>query len=178
MTLSDLILFGLVFAASAHFISIAVLVARSYARPQPLPKTRPPVTILRPACGIENFIEETLESAFTINYPEFEIVFCVQQETDPIIPVIRRLIAKYPHVSSRLLVGDDRISINPKLNNLVKGWRAAKHDWIVMTDSNVLLAPDYIDQLLARWTDGVGLVCSPPIGSPSAATQKTISNSG
>ena len=84
MTLSDLILFGLVFAASAHFVSIAVLVGRSYLRPSPLPTTRPPVTILRPACGIENYIEETLESAFTINYPEFEIVFCVAAEGDPI----------------------------------------------------------------------------------------------
>jgi len=165
MTLSDLILLCLVFAASAHFISIAVLVARSYARPSPLPSVRPPVTILRPACGIENHIEETLESAFAINYPEFEIVFCVANPLDQIVPVIERLRAKYPHVSSRLLTGDDRISINPKLNNLVKGWREAKYEWIVMTDSNVLLAPDYIDQLLARWTPGVGLVCSPPVGS-------------
>jgi len=165
MTLYDLILFCLVVAASAHFISIAVLVLRSYARPSPLPTKRPPVTILRPACGIENHIEETLASAFAIDYPEFEIVFCVADPKDPIVPLIERLMAKHPHVPSRLLTGDDRISINPKLNNLVKGWREAKYDWIVMTDSNVLLAPDYIDQLLARWTPGVGLVCSPPVGS-------------
>ncbi|MEJ0013244.1 MAG: ceramide glucosyltransferase [Bauldia sp.] len=165
MTLTDLILFCLVVAASAHFISIAVLVARSYLKPPKQALNRPPVTILRPACGIENHIERTLESAFFIDYPEFEIVFCVQRENDPIIAVIERIMARHPGVPSRLLIGDDRISMNPKLNNLVKGWREAKHEWIVMTDSNVLLTPDYIDTLLARWTPGVGLVCSPPVGT-------------
>jgi ceramide glucosyltransferase len=165
MTLSNLILFCLLFAASAHFISIAVLVVRSYARPSLLPTSRPPVTILRPACGIENYIEETLGSAFLINYPEYEIVFCVTDPADPVIPLIERLIAAHPDVPARLLTGDDRISINPKLNNLVKGWREAQHDWVVMTDSNVLLSPDYIDRLLARWRPDVGLVCSPPVGS-------------
>ncbi len=155
MTLNDLILFGLVAAASAHFISIAVLLVRSYLKPPKPAALRPPVTILRPACGIENHIERTLESAYFIDYPEFEIVFCVQRDNDPIIAVIERLIAKHPNVPSRLLIGDDRISMNPKLNNLVKGWREAKHEWVVMTDSNVLLTPDYIDTLLARWTPGV-----------------------
>ncbi len=165
MTPTNLILFALLFAAAAHFISIAVLVARSYLKPPAKSAIRPPVTILRPACGIENHIEATLESAFFIDYPEFEIVFCVQRDDDPIIPVIEAIRARHPNVPSRLLIGDDRISINPKLNNLVKGWREAKHEWIIMTDSNVLLTPDYIDTLLARWTPGVGLVCSPPVGT-------------
>jgi ceramide glucosyltransferase len=165
MTLYDLILLCLVFAASAHFLSIAVLVGRSYLRAPAPAKVRPPVTVLRPACGIENYIEETLESAFRMDYPEFEVIFCVANPHDPIIKVIERLQAKYPYVASRTLTGDDRISINPKLNNLVKGWREAKYDWVVMTDSNVLVTPDYIDQLLARWKGDVGLVCSPPIGA-------------
>jgi ceramide glucosyltransferase len=165
MTPYDLILGCLIFAASAHFISIAVLLARPCVRRPSVPDTRPPVTILRPATGIENNIEETLASAFAIDYPEFEIVFCVQDTDDPVIPLVERLMAAHGHVPSRLLVGDDRISINPKLNNLVKGWRAARYDWIVMADSNVLIPPNYLDDLLARWTDEVGLVCSPPVGT-------------
>ena len=72
---------------------------------------------------------------------------------------------EHPEVSTRLLVGDDRISINPKLNNLVKGWHAAAHDWIVMTDCNVLMPPDYLDRVLERWQPDTGLVCSPPVGT-------------
>lgn len=151
-------------AALVHFGGIAVLLARSGARPRPSLHGRPPVTILRPACGIENYVEETLSSAFGLDYPDYEIVFCVADPRDPVIPLIRRLMAEHPEVPSRLLTGDDPISINPKLNNLVKGWHGAAHDWIVMTDSNVLMPKDYLDQVLTRWKPDTGLVCSPPVG--------------
>ena len=81
------------------------------------------------------------------------------------VPLVERLIAAHPGAAARLLVGDDRISGNPKLNNLAKGWAAARHDWIVMTDSNVELPPDYLAILFARWTPGTGLVSSPPAGT-------------
>lgn len=123
-----------------------------------------PVSILRPVCGLENHIEATLGSSFCLDHPDYEIVFCVASERDPVIPLVERLMAQHPHIPSRLLVGDDRISINPKLNNLVKGWAAARHDWIVMADSNVLMPPDYLQRLFARWIPGTGLVCSPPVG--------------
>ena len=70
----------------------------------------------------------------------------------------------YPQVRARLLVGNESISDNPKLNNVYKGWRAAQHDWIVMADSNVLMPRDYLWRLLAAWRDDTGLVASPPVG--------------
>ncbi len=152
-------------AALVHFGGIALLVARTRATRGNAQHGRPPVTILRPACGIENHIEETLTSAFALDYADYEIVFCVADERDPVIPLIRRLMDEHGEVPSRLLVGDDRISINPKLNNLVKGWHAAAHDWIVMTDSNVLMPRDYLDRVLERWQPDTGLVCSPPVGT-------------
>ncbi len=159
------LIFGVVgFAALTHFGSVALLIARSYTAGDRASHDRPPVTILRPTCGIENFVEETLASAFVLDYPDYEIVFCVAEHNDPVIPLIRRLMAEHPNVPARVLIGDDRISINPKLNNLVKGWNGSDRDWIVMADSNVLMPPDYIDSLLARWKPDTGLVCSPPVG--------------
>lgn len=78
---------------------------------------------------------------------------------------MQRLIAAYPAVAARLLIGDDRPSANPKLNNLVKGWDAARHDWIILADSNVLMPQDYVQRLQARWGADTGLVCSVPIAS-------------
>ncbi len=78
---------------------------------------------------------------------------------------MQRLIAAHPAVAARLLIGDDRPSANPKLNNLVKGWDAARHDWIILADSNVLMPQDYVQRLQARWGADTGLVCSVPIGS-------------
>lgn len=165
MTLPVTILLCLGALAGAHIVGMAVLIVRTYRASSRAPAHRPPVTILRPACGIENHIEETLASAYRLDYPEYEIVFCVADPRDPVVPVIERLIGKHPKVPSRLLTGDDRISNNPKLNNLVKGWRAARHEWIVMTDSNVLMPRGYLDRLVERMApDEVGLVSSAPTG--------------
>ncbi|SHG09996.1 ceramide glucosyltransferase [Kaistia soli DSM 19436] len=174
--MTDDIITGLVWLAAAfavitagvHFISILVVTLRGRIAvtriPAKLP-AHPPVSILRPVCGLENSIEETLRSGFTVDYPDFEMIFCVAKDDDPVIPLVRRVMAENPQVPTRILIGDDRISINPKLNNLVKGWKAARHDWIVMADSNVLMPPDYLARMLDRWVPGTGLVCSPPLGS-------------
>ena len=126
---------------------------------------RAAVTIIRPVCGLDAYEEATLRSTFELDYPQLEILLCCGSAQDPVVPLVQRLIAEHPHVEARLLIGDDRVSENPKLNNVIKGWRAASHAWIVITDSNVLLPRDYIDRLFAAWTPGTGLVSAPPIGT-------------
>src|SRR5215472_15880164 len=122
------------------------------------------VSLVRPVCGMENYIEDTLRSAFHLDYPRYEIVFCASSAHDAVVPLVRRLIAAHPHVAARLLIGNETISDNPKLNNVCKGWRAAAYDWIVMADSNVLMPRDYIERLLAGWRPDTGVVSSPPAG--------------
>ena len=149
-----------------HFASIVVTAIRFRAdrRHQLPPLDAPAVTLIRPVCGIENCGEETLRSTFELDYPRYEILFCAAHAYDPVVPLVDRLMAAHPNANARLLIGDDRVSGNPKLNNVVKGWRAASADWIVIADSNVLMPRDYIQRLLSTWTPGTGLVCSPPIG--------------
>jgi ceramide glucosyltransferase len=134
----------------------------------PEPPDPPAVTIIRPVCGIDNFVEETLRSGFQLAYFRYELIFCVADPADPALPLLYRLCAAHPGVPSRILIGDDRISANPKLNNCVKGWHAASHDWVVMADSNVLMPRDYLQRCLAAWRPNTGLVCSTPIGSRPA----------
>lgn len=154
-------------ASLAHLAStglVAARAARDRRRPSTAP-TRPPVTILRPVRGLENHLEEALASSFTLDWPEYEVLFCVKDPDDPVVPLVERLIGANPHIAAKLLVGDDPISINPKLNNTVKGWRAARFDHIAMVDSNVVMPRDFLDRLLAVWKPGTGLVCAPPTGS-------------
>jgi len=125
----------------------------------------PSVTIVQPLCGVETFSRETLRSIFALDYPSYEIIFCLASGDDPIEPLVRGAIDANPSRPARLLIGDDRVSANPKLNNVVKGWKAARHDWIIIADSNVLMPKDYIQRLLARWRSDTGIVCAPPIGS-------------
>ena len=122
------------------------------------------VSLVRPVCGMENHIEETLRSAFHLDYPRYEVIFCAASANDAAAPLVRRLIAAHPHVPARLLIGNETVSDNPKLNNVCKGWRAAAYDWIVMADSNVLMPRDYIERLRAAWRPDTGVVSSPPAG--------------
>jgi ceramide glucosyltransferase len=146
-------------------LAIAAARLRAATRYDPSEASAEPVTIIRPVCGLEPWIEETLASGFSLDYPHYELIFCVARSDDPVVPLLRRLMAAHPRIASRLLVGDDPISANPKLNNCVKGWQVAQSDWVILTDSNVLMTKDYIQQLLASWRPDTGLVCSTPIGS-------------
>src|SRR3981081_3626122 len=143
---------------------IATLRCKSPTRLEHAGAGAPAVSLVRPVCGIENYVEETLASAFALDYPRYEIVFCVALAQDPVVPTVRRLMAAHPEVPARLLVGNEKISDNPKLNNLYKGWRAAAHDWVVLADSNVFMPPDYIQRLICAWRPDTGLICSPPVG--------------
>ena len=157
---------GLFFGGATLLHIASILVAAARRRPAervaPAPKA-PGVSIVRPVCGIDNYAKETLRSTFRLDYPDCEILFCVASARDPVVPLIERLNAEFPG-RARLLIGEERIGANPKLNNLVKGWHAAKHDWIVIADSNVQMPPDTIQRLIATWRSDTGLVCAPPIG--------------
>jgi ceramide glucosyltransferase len=154
---------------AAHFTSAAITAWRCHPRtsPPPVPDKAtptPPVTIIRPLCGIDNYAEDTIASAFTLDYPDYELVLCVADEGDPVVPLVRRLMQRYPHIPARLLFGERWINANPKLNNIAKGYDDARYDWIVIADSNVLIPADYLQRLITRWRADTGLVCSPPVG--------------
>ncbi|MER8368660.1 ceramide glucosyltransferase [Mesorhizobium sp. M1378] len=146
-------------------ILLASLKLKRPARIAPPAADAPPVSIVVPARGVEPFAEETLERAFSLDWPRYELIFCVAHTDDPVVKPITAAMARFPAIRARLLVGDDRISGNPKLNNCVKGWEAAHYRWVILADSNVLMPSDYVQQLMAAWRPDTGLVCSTPIGS-------------
>jgi ceramide glucosyltransferase len=138
---------------------------RARARNLPAPADAPPVSIVRPLRGLETYSEETLGATFDLDYPHYEIIFCVQSPSDPIVPLVERMIAEHPERDARLLIGDDYVSANPKLNNCVKGWEAARYDYVVLADSNALPPRDYIQTMLAAFEPDTAMTVSMPIGS-------------
>jgi ceramide glucosyltransferase len=155
-------------SAGIHGLSVALAAGRCRRRggaPMAPPRDAPSVTIVQPLCGVETFSRETLRSIFALDYPSYEVIFCLASGDDPIAPLVRGAIEANPGRPARLLIGDDRISANPKLNNVIKGWRAARYDWVIIADSNVLMPRDYVQRLLARWSPDTGIVCAPPIGA-------------
>ncbi|MBY0561995.1 ceramide glucosyltransferase [Hyphomicrobium sp.] len=153
-------------ATATHLVSVALALSRVMSsRTRPRGLSVEPVSIVRPVCGLDHFDEMTLRSTFELADGTYEVIFCAAREDDPAVPFVRKLIAKYPHIDAMLLIGDDRPTSNPKLNNIVKGWAAARYPWIVLADNNVLMPENYLGDLFRSFEPGVGLVCSPPVGS-------------
>ncbi len=172
VTIAHLAAAFVVFALLIHIASTLVSIWRLRVPPARDPQAPPtdpiaggpPITIIRPVCGLDAYEELTLRSTFELDYPRYEILICCASPDDPVVPLIQRLIAEHPHIRARLLIGDERPSQNPKLNNVLKGWRQAAHEWIAIADSNVAMPRDYLQRLLATWHPDTGLVSAPPIG--------------
>ena len=121
-----------------------------------------PITVLKPLCGADDALEANLETFFRQDYPQYELVFGVEGDQDPAIPVVRRLRERFPHVACRLVIHDGGRGLNPKVSNLraMLDW-ADTADVVVISDSNIAVAPDYLSEMYGHMVDGdVGLVTS------------------
>ncbi|KAH7103886.1 glycosyltransferase family 21 protein [Auriculariales sp. MPI-PUGE-AT-0066] len=101
----------------------------------------PGVSILRPLKGLDHNLYENLESTFTQDYPNFEILMSVADSNDQAISVARDLITKYPGVRAQIIIGEEAVGVNPKVSNLVPSYREASHDIVWVLDSNISVAP-------------------------------------
>ena len=123
------------------------------------------VSLVRPICGLEFKLEETLQSSFAQNYHDYEIIFCVAHADDAALSVVRRLIATHHTIQTRILIGEINLSQNPKLNNMASAWPEASGDVVIFADSNLLLPPDYCSSIAGAFEKiNTVVVSSPPVG--------------
>ncbi len=118
-------------------------------QPRPKSAARPPVTILKPLKGDEPLLEAALASFCTQSYPDYQIVFGVQDRTDPAIAVVERLRMLFPRLDITLIIDETRHGGNGKIANLINMWPAAKHDVIVLADSDVHVTPHFLERIVA-----------------------------
>lgn len=118
-------------------------------RPRPQLAARPAVTILKPLKGDEPLLEAALTSFCTQSYPEYQIVFGVQDAGDPAIAVVQKLQALFPDRDITLIVDATQHHGNRKVANLINMWPAARHDTIVLADSDVHVTPHFLERVVA-----------------------------
>lgn len=107
-----------------------------------------------------------LKTFFTQNYPKFELLFCVHDQSDPAAEVVKRLMVKFPEVDAQLIVGgsNDADIVNPKINNMSPGYEVAKYDLIMISDDKMWIESDALLDMVdcMGMSDNVGIVCQIP----------------
>jgi ceramide glucosyltransferase len=121
----------------------------------------PPVTILKPIYGLERNLERNLRSALSQDYPDYQLVMSVQRLNDPALPLLRRLERQYGPERATVVAVESEPVVNGKVQNLENGLSAARHDVLVISDSDVFTPPDYLSRIAAPLgTAKIGYVCT------------------
>ena len=103
----------------------------------------PPISCLKPIKGLDEDAYENYASFCRQDYPEYEILFCVDPD-DPAVPVLKQLIRDFPNRNIRLIFGSGRNAINDKVGRLVRLVDEAKYDLFVITDGDIRVTPEYL----------------------------------
>jgi ceramide glucosyltransferase len=152
----------------AQALLSARLVAGFAGKPAEAPTDRPPVTVLKPLHGDEPMLEAALATLCAQDYPAWQIVFGVHDAGDPAVAVVRRLRARFPAVDMALVIDAAEHGVNRKVGNLINMLPTARHDVLVVADSDVHARPDYLARLVAALQGpGVGLATTLYAGLPA-----------
>jgi ceramide glucosyltransferase len=150
-------------APLAYYITAIIAAVRFFRRERarPLSSFAPSVSLLKPVKGIDFASYENFHSFCQQGYPDYEILFAVNDDSDPAVPLIRRLAAEFPDRQIRLITGAAQIGANKKVNNLIALAREARHDILVLTDGDVRVGSNYLREVVAPFAAAkVGAVTS------------------
>lgn len=146
--------------ASAVFYLIELWSAAQFFRPRPAmqPPFQPPVTVLKPLKGLDVELYENLRTLCEQQYPTFQVLCGVADVDDPAIAVVRRLQREFPQLDLELVVDARIYGSNYKVSNLHNMYERAKHDVIVLADSDIRVGPQYLTRVVEPLRNrGVGV---------------------
>jgi ceramide glucosyltransferase len=117
------------------------------------PVSLPPISVLKPIRGLDRETYENYASFCTQDYPEFEMLFGVTDNTDPAIPVIEKLIRDFPQRPIRLLVGAEPLGVSDKMNKVCRMAREGRHELLIVSDSDVRVSPNFLRAVAEPFRD-------------------------
>ncbi len=156
-----LAILGMAAASLGYYIAGTLAALRFFGRQRArsLGEFTPPVSILKPVKGLDFASAENYASFCELDYPEYEILFCVNDWSDPAVPLIEEIQRWYPERQIRLLSGAEKLGSNQKVNNLALLAREAKYEFLAQSDGDVRVPRNYLREVVAPFSDGqVGVV--------------------
>jgi ceramide glucosyltransferase len=155
---------------------ILVLIAgvrfrRGQSREAVAPTAFPPVTLLKPLCGVEPGLEAHLTGFFEQQYPTYEIILGARHDDDPALEIARRVSERYPSVPVQIVITGEPGRPNAKVCSLVKMYERARYDYFIISDSDVTVGPNYIAEVVQPLLDPEnGMVTCLYRGRPTGGT--------
>lgn len=149
-----LVVLSLLAAGSLVYCVLVIEGARRYlrARPEAL-RTPIPISVLKPLHGLDEGLAGNLRSFLAQDYPRFEVLFGVDEPGDPALAVAEAVMKEFPHVECRRLVTGKPAYQNPKVFSLERLAAAARHDLLVMSDSDIRVSPEMLRVIAAEFQD-------------------------
>jgi len=142
-------------APLAYYVLASVAALRFFRRERArsLPPITPPVSVLKPVRGLDFGSYENFLSFCLQDYPDYELLFAVNDDKDPAVPLIQRLQREFPERRIRLFAGAERLGANRKINKLARLVREARNDILVISDGDVRVGPRYLREVVAPFAD-------------------------
>lgn len=158
----SLLLLVPVVVACGYWLATAAMMLRFFRRRAPERCAWcPAVSLIKPVCGLENHLYENLSTACRQEYPAYEVIFSVQDETDPALPILARIRAEYPNVPVHIVVEKACAGPNGRLSNILNATEHAIGEVLVYSDSDMRLHPAYLAHIVAPLADPrVGVACT------------------
>jgi ceramide glucosyltransferase len=113
-----------------------------------------PVSILKPLAGLDEGLEQNLRTFFEQDYPQFELIFAVNQESDPAAAVVRKLGAEYAHIPTRLIITGEPPYLHAKVYSLSRMLAEARYDLVAMSDSDIRVTKSFLHTVAQEFADG------------------------
>ncbi|MBE9037887.1 bacteriohopanetetrol glucosamine biosynthesis glycosyltransferase HpnI [aff. Roholtiella sp. LEGE 12411] len=160
MTIIDVLLLILCLSSVLFYCYGIYAAIAFWNHPHPItPEFHPAITILKPICGVDSDAYQNLASFCQQDYLEYQIIFAVRDRQDPGIEVVNKIIQQFPDTDIHLVVSDRIIGTNLKVSNLANAVAAAKHEILLIADSDIRVETDYLQRVIQPLkAESVGVV--------------------
>lgn len=153
MFIASIVFAVLALCGAGYYAACLIAAFRFLSEDKQQTSSAPTVTILKPLKGADSETDACFRSHFEIDYPAYQLVFGVADKNDPAVAILENLRSEFPKIDSQVVFCPEQLGANRKVSNLVQMLPAAKYDYLVINDADMLVRPEYLREVLAPFAN-------------------------